>query len=208
MPIKNGTYLFTKKNIFYKLEYLEKNIINLDKDNNSILNNIGGSESNIINNLLNCGIFESEKYMNERIKYIFPIQGRHYCSFKMNFNSEIININSVQYEIDGSFESDNKIMLIECKNKKIESFNIRQIYYPYRAVYEHVKNKKEIICLYIVKIKDIIYIWNLKFRDHNNPNSIECIDYNRYKFIENIHQGEMSDEYKEKKPKKVIKNKC
>lgn len=211
LPIKNGEYMLTQKNIFYKLEYIKKNIIYLNKDYGSILNNIGGSESNIINNLLNCRLFESEKYMNEKIKYLFPIQGRHYCSFEMNFNNELININSVQYEIDGSIESDNKILLIECKNnkKEIESFNIRQIYYPYRAVYEHVKDKKEIICLYIVNIIDIIYIWNFKFKDYKNLNSIECVDYNCYKFTENkvINKfivNEVNEE--DDKPKKVIKS--
>ncbi len=184
LPIKNGQYLLTKQKIFFKLNYDKKNIIKLKKDNTSLLNTLGESETTIINNLKYSGLFETSAYLDEPITHSYPLFGRHYCSFKMNLNEEEICVDGVQYEIDGTFESENKILLIECKNspKQLDSFNIRQLYYPYRAIYDKIKNKKEIICIYIHKLNDIVYIWKFKFNDYKNPNSIECIATNSYSF--------------------------
>ena len=50
-----------------------------------------------------------------------------------------------QFETYAYYESENKIILIECKCKNnIEIFNIRQIYYLYRTIYDIVGDKKEI----------------------------------------------------------------
>jgi hypothetical protein len=207
LPIKNGEYLLTKQNIFYKLDYINTNNIKLKKDETSILNELGESETTIINNLKYSGLFETKTYMNETITHSYPLFGRHYCSFKMNLNNEEICVDGVQYEIDGTFESENKILLIECKNspKKIDSFNIRQLYYPYRAIYDKIQNKKEIICIYIHKLKDIVYIWKFKFNDYQNLNSIECIGSNSYIFLsDKSDKGDKS--VKSNKKKESITN--
>lgn len=191
LPIKNGKYMLTKQNLFFKLKYDFENIIKIKKDNGSILSKFGESESNIISDLKNSKLFESPKYFNEKIKYVMPIHGRHYCSFEMNIDNVNINISGVQYELDGSFESENKIMLIECKksNKKLDSFNIRQLYFPFRVIYdlmEKDKDKKEILILYIHNLNNLINIWKFKFNDYKDLNSIECIDYNCYEFVNEI----------------------
>lgn len=186
-PIKNGTYYLCKYNIFFPLEYKSKKIKYLENDNVSLLLKLGDSETTIINKLYFSKIFESNKYAGEKITYQNPFIGRHRsCEFKMNLYEHKINVDGVQYEIDATFESKNKIFLIECKNtnKKIEEFNIKQLYYPYRNIYELTNNKKEIICLYIHQIKDTIHIWNFIFEDHKNMLSIKCTNYNIYKFYD------------------------
>jgi hypothetical protein len=144
-------------------------------------------ETSVINNLKFSGIFETSEYLNEPIIYTNPLYGRHRCSFTMKLNDKIINIEGVQYEVDSSFESKNKIMIIECKKTENEltNFNIRQLYYPYRVIYDANKGKKEIICMFIHNIKDIIHIWKYKFTDYLKMDSIECISYNKYK-LKNI----------------------
>jgi hypothetical protein len=77
-------------------------------------------------------------------------------------------------------------LLIECKNKlQLNSFNIRQIYYPYRSIYDLINNKKEIIPLIINKDKnDFIHIWKFKFDNSLEMSSIKNIDYKKYKLID------------------------
>ena len=62
--------------------------------------------------------------------------------------------------------------------------NIRQLYFPYREIYESVGEKKEIICLCIHKMNDVIYIWKFKFEDYKCMTSIKCIGYDIYEFYE------------------------
>ena len=186
-PIKNGIYYLCNNNIFFPLEYKKKKITYLENDTSSVLLNVGKGETSIINKLIFSKLFENDEYLGEKITHINPLSGRHYtCSFQIKLEDKKIDICSVQYEIDTTLESKNKIILIECKNtsKKIKAFNIRQLYFPYRQIYENIKNKekKEIIPLYIHNIGDKIYIWKFKFEDYKKINSIKCISYNIYKF--------------------------
>jgi hypothetical protein len=65
----------------------------------------------------------------------------------------------------------------------MESFNIRQLYYPYKAIYGMIKNKKEIIPIFINKNNDnTIHIWKFQFADPNILTSLKQIDYKVYKF--------------------------
>ena len=60
-----------------------------------------------------------------------------------------LNIKGVQCEIDGVFESENIITLVEVKSKILNDFNIKQLYYPFKNIYDKINNKKKIYCLFI-----------------------------------------------------------
>lgn len=69
---------------------------------------------------------------------LFPtVSGRMSSSlFDFAINSKQktfrINVENSQIEIDGGFEGDNSLNLIEAKNYISDDFLIRQLYYPYR----------------------------------------------------------------------------
>ncbi len=44
-----------------------------------------------------------------------------------------IHVSGAQIEIDGGYESFTNFMLVEAKKQKVDNFNIRQLYYPYRV---------------------------------------------------------------------------
>jgi hypothetical protein len=65
----------------------------------------------------------------------------------------------------------------------MSTFNIRQLYYPYRTIYDKVKGRKEIMCLFINKNKDnSIHIWKFEFTNPLEMTSIKNIGYDKYKF--------------------------
>jgi hypothetical protein len=189
LSIKNGEYLLTKNNIYINLKYPKKKHTEIKKNLSSLLLKLGNSESSLIDNLRYSGIFEGENYLNEKIKYGSLLNGRHRCSFETYFGNSKIKIQGSQFETDACYESDNKILLIECKNIKteIKNFNIRQLYYPYRYIYDLIgkeKNKKKIIILYINKDKDdFIHIWKYEFTEPSKMMSIKNLHYNKYKFL-------------------------
>jgi hypothetical protein len=187
ISIKNGVYLLTTSSIYFELTYTNTEIIYLNKDNDSILLNFGNSETSLLDNLKYSNIFETKDYLNEPIKYGSLLGGRHYCSFLTILNGKKIKIEGSQFETDGCYESENKILIAEVKNGiQIKNFNIRQLYYPYRYIYDRLKGKnikKQIICLFIFKDKkDIIHIFNLRWKHPKIMDSIYQESYSKYKF--------------------------
>lgn len=187
ISIKNGVYLLTTSSIYFELIYMNTEIICLNKDNDSILLNFGNSETSLLDNLKYSNIFETKEYLNEPIKYGSLLGGRHYCSFLTILNGKKIKIEGSQFETDGCYESENKILIAEVKNGiQIRKFNIRQLYYPYRYIYDGLKRKnikKQIICLFIFKDKkDIIHIFKLRWKHPKIMDSIYQESYSKYKF--------------------------
>ena len=183
LPIKNGEYLLSNNNIYKTLEYTQIPVIKIKKDKLSQLLEIGSSETSVIDNLRYSGVFETDNFLGEKITHGPLLNGRHYCTMDMKLGLSNINISGVQYEVDCCFESQNKILLIEgkSKNKKIDSFNTRQLYYPYRVIYDKIKNK-EIICLFIHQLKDTINIWKYTFTEFDKMDSIVCTGYYRFSY--------------------------
>jgi hypothetical protein len=184
ISIKNGEYLITKNSIYFNLKYQNIKIIEIKKNNESLLLNIGNSESSLIDNLRYSGLFENKKYLEEPILYGSLLGGRHRCSFKTKIGTQEIEINGSQYETDACYESKNKILLIECKSiNDISSFNIRQLYYPYRTIYDNTNGIKKIMTLFINKDKNNhIHIWKFEFENPLEMTSLKNTGYNIYKF--------------------------
>lgn len=198
LPLSNGEYMLTKDNIYMTLDYItdKESVVAVKKNTDSLVLNIGNSESSSIDNIRYSGILERPELLDEKITHGPLLNGRHRCSFNFKLNKTEYEIKGVQYETDACYESENKILIIEAKssNKVIDSFNIRQLYYPYRAVYDSInlskntvetktKTKtKEIIPIFIHILNDIIYIWKYKFENYEEMDSICLIGQYAYKF--------------------------
>src|SRR5208337_2941931 len=70
-------------------------------------------------------------------------------------------IDGVQIEVDAGFESPEKIYLFEAKLGRVEDFNIRQLYYPFRDW--SCKSSKEIVPLFFVYTNGLFYILQFAF---------------------------------------------
>ena len=183
ISIKNGLYLITPSSNYLKLIYNNKKLIKLNTNKNSQILNLGNSETSMLDNLRYCGLFETKDFLNEPILFGSLLNGRHRCSFVTILNGKKIKIDGCQFETDGCFESKNYILIIELKNgKNIKSFNIRQLYFPYRYIYDKIKNKK-IISLFISKDKNnIIHIFKVDWKHPKIMTSIYQINHFKYKF--------------------------
>jgi hypothetical protein len=102
-------------NIYQNLIYDEIiPTLSIQKKSNILLLQIGNSESSIIDNIRYSGLFESQYYLNEPIMGDKLLSGRHRCSFTTRIGEKEIHISGSQYETDASYESEKKILLIEC----------------------------------------------------------------------------------------------
>jgi hypothetical protein len=184
LAIENGKYLLTKTNIYFDLKFQNVPVIQVEKNKNCLLLQHGDSESMLIDNIRYAGIFERNEFLGEPIEFGPLMRGRHRCSFDMKLEEEQISVKGVQIETDACYISKNKILLIECKKgNSIGSFNIRQLYYPYRYIKNIYGEQKEVVPIFVYGDKKNIYIWKFKFEDVNDLNSIVQQNFYKYEWM-------------------------
>jgi hypothetical protein len=193
LSIRNGTYLLTHTDIYHTLDFQEKpEPTRISKNTDSIVLAMGNSETSMLDNLRYSGVFESPEYLGEPIRYGPLLSGRHRCSFRMlvgDTNSKKkkrLEINGCQFETDSCYESDHRILVIEAKSGTNQSFNLRQLYFPYRNIYDHnqtSKSTKEILPIYVqIDPHQTIHIWKYTFDNPIEMTSIRCVSYRTYRF--------------------------
>ena len=112
---------------------------------------------------------------------VLTIRGRKYTppfSFVAGDHRNRIEQKSVQTEVDGGYEGESMVALIEAKNSAASNVIIRQLYYPYRQWQAHTR--KPVHLLFFEKRADEYCIWEFAFEDPQNYNSIICRNSARF----------------------------
>lgn len=93
-------------------------------------------------------------------------------------NTYPIRITNSQVEIDGGYESLNKLVLVEAKNFTSDDFLIRQLYYPYRLWQSKVN--KEVVPVFLTYSNDVFSFFIYRFVDVSEYNSLELVEQRNY----------------------------
>src|SRR5215211_596574 len=101
-------------------------------------------------------------------------------SFKINDSFGWINVDHAQIEVDYVFETCNEIIIFEAKIGKPDSFNIRQLYFPFRAFYGIKKKIRNFFFCFIPNEK-IYLFWEYIFEPFDELNSIKIVQSKQYK---------------------------
>jgi hypothetical protein len=110
---------------------------------------------------------------------VLTIRGRKYTPpFSFRINDQVINVSSVQTEVDAGYEGRNKIVLVEAKNATTENIIIRKLFYPFKQW--KTITKKEVLLLFFEKQKNVYNIWQYDFTDEEDYNSIRIIQSAKY----------------------------
>lgn len=91
-----------------------------------------------------------------------------------------LEVNNSQMEIDGAYESHDKLLLFEAKNNITDSFIIRQLYYPYQRWAREVD--KEVVPIFLQYSNNTYNFSVFKFDDINDYNSLRLIKRKNYIF--------------------------
>lgn len=205
LPIKNGEYVIGKFNLFERLSNTNYENVEIKKvvlpsfietiDPDNIY-----SESNALMVANLSGMFEDTfgEVLYE------TIQGKMRTNtFNFNiYSSDIennIEVNGAAIEIDGGYESESNVILVEAKNSMPEDFVIRQLYYPYRHWSSRVM--KNIIPVFFVYDNGVYNLFIYEFENLYNYNSLKLIDIKRY-----MLSNESSDIIKRKLFEKIKLN--
>jgi hypothetical protein len=103
-------------------------------------------------------------------------------SFDFNINSGTglfnVNVGNSQIEIDGGYEGDNSLNLIEAKNYISDDFLVRQLYYPYKLW--SGKIHKQVRPIFLTYTNGIFHLREYAFTNINHYNSLILVKHKKY----------------------------
>ena len=132
LPTKNGEYAIIKGEGYIDipditskaLKYESKLEFNLDTSK------VGNSEMQHLDFAYASSIIRT---FTEDDTLVLTIRGRKYTpKFSFYVGNTLIEVESVQTEVDAGYEGKNNVVLIEAKNSQTTDTIIRQLYYPFR----------------------------------------------------------------------------
>lgn len=144
------------------------------------VNNIS-SESNAINVLILSGILDDFLEAQGTVETFNGRMGTGEFDFVVDTvkgNKQKILVKNAQCEIDGGFENDNDVIIMEAKNVLNEDFHVRQLYYPFRLWKKKVK--KPIKLIFSIYSNMIFRLFEYRFLAENDYSSIELVKAKNY----------------------------
>ncbi len=107
-----------------------------------------------------------------------------YFEFDINSASGLfrVSVGSSQVEIDGGYEGDNSLYLIEAKNYISDDFLVRQLFYPYKLW--SGKIQKQVRPIFLSYTNGIFHLREYRFKNAYHYNSLVLIKHRKYKVQE------------------------
>lgn len=143
------------------------------------------SESNAINALVIGGILDKFLGEYDTTQTFNGRMGTGTFGFGIDRgrgNPLHLDVSNAQLEIDGGFENDTSVIILEAKNVIHSDFNIRQLYYPFRK-YRGLVTKP--IRLVFSQYTNLTYnLFEYEFADPKDFSSIQLVKMGAYTFEE------------------------
>lgn len=103
-------------------------------------------------------------------------------SFKFGINSPKglfnVKVGNSQVEIDGGYEGDNSLNLIEAKNYISDDFLVRQLYYPFKLW--SGKIQKQVRPIFLTYSNGVFHLREYAFSNVNHYNSLVLVKHRKY----------------------------
>ncbi|MDZ7660917.1 type II restriction enzyme [Thiohalophilus sp.] len=197
LATSNGTYSVLRGDGYHDTEHIHETIdYNSEKLHNlETLPDICTSESQVIDSTAASGLLSDFLEDND---LALTIRGRlRSGEFDFQFDEHEVQVNGVQIEVDAGYEG-KKIYLIEAKMGTKDNFIIRQLYYPYRMW--NIRNtNKEIVPVFISYSDKTFYIYQYRFNEHTQYNSIELVKSGAYILGEKAAKPEIQCHFSDNK---------
>lgn len=184
LPIKNGEYVIVKGEGYVDIPEIETTkelyVSQLDFQLDTSL--VGNSEMQHLDFAYASSLIRT--FMDDN-SLVLTIRGRKYTpQFSFKVGPNIINVRSVQTEVDAGYEGRTKVVLVEAKSSSARNVIIRQLYYPFRQWQSFTK--KQVVTLFFQKSGDTYSIWNFRFNDIETYNSIELVNSGKFRITMDV----------------------
>ena len=185
LPDSRSSYVLGDFILYQKIPELDEPVTRMKQvelpDYETIdINNIS-SEANAINVLIISGILDDFLETSGNVSTFNGRMGTGCFDFEVDTYRKIkrkISVNNAQCEIDGGFENEASVVIMEAKNVVHEDFHVRQLYYPYRLWRSRVK--KPIRLVFSVYSNMIYRLVEYRFATPEDYSSIELVQAKNY----------------------------
>lgn len=103
-------------------------------------------------------------------------------SFNFNINSTSglfkVNVGNSQVEIDGGYEGDSSLNIIEAKNYISDDFLVRQLYYPFKLWSSKIQ--KQVRPIFLTYTNGVFHLREYIFTNPNHYNSLTLTRHRKY----------------------------
>ena len=196
ISISRGVYRIAPFNIFHEVEFekLRQEPIRSKEVPTwvrSLTSDIGErSEAGLLSSCYASGIVQ--EILEAENDAVFPgIYGR-LTTDEMQFSAKAVGAkknarvlfpcSNVQFEVDASYESAEKMVILEAKNCFLSDFNVRQLYFPWR--YFSKRFGKQVLPVLVMRSNDVVALCEYGFVDENAIDSLELVKARRYSFVD------------------------
>ncbi|MFS9251479.1 type II restriction enzyme [Streptococcus infantis] len=204
LPDSRSSYILSDFLLYEKLPKVVEHVKNMAKVELPDLQTIDvdniTSEANAINVLQISGILEDFLELDVDDILYGTFNGRMSSGkfdFKVDTKRKIplkVDVDRTQIEIDGGFESNHCVVILEAKNVLHEDFHIRQLYYPYRLWESKVD--KPVRLIFSIYTNKIFRLMEYRFKEKWNYSSIELVRTKNYSLEDtSITLDEIKDVY-------------
>jgi hypothetical protein len=138
------------------------------------------SEGVLLENANSCGLLREVTGIPDLAKTVI---GRTTTpKFTFDVDRSQVTVNHAQIEVDAGFENSKEIILFEAKIGVPTYFAIRQLYYPFRTVYQREKKivRNFFFCLRQEGEKRLYLFWEYKFDPYDSFESIKLVQCKQY----------------------------
>lgn len=179
LPTKNGEYVIVRGEGYVDIPEIETtsevHASQLDFRLDTSL--VGNSEMQHLDFAYASSLIRS--FMQDN-SLVLTIRGRKYTpEFSFNVGQHLINVRSVQTEVDAGYEGRTQVVLVEAKSPGADNVIIRQLYYPFRQW--QARTQKQVVTLFFQKSADTYSIWHFRFNDTEDYNSIELVNSGKFR---------------------------
>jgi hypothetical protein len=141
----------------------------------------GTGESEYLDNAFNSGILQDFSGCDPLFLTIRGKERSRNFDFYINNAQLSLQTDGVQIEVDGGYEGERDVILVEAKIGNRKHFNIRQLYYPYRHFSLIAPQKRIRPILFLYDLLSASYtFYEYKFSSQNIFDSIELVRCCRY----------------------------
>ena len=144
---------------------------------------------------INCAFVSKILHNFTDEENLFPtVSGRmSSSSFKFDINTAKglfkVNVDNSQIEIDGGYEGDNSLTLIEAKNYISDDFLVRQLYYPFKLWYGKIN--KKVRPVFLTYTNGVFHLREYEFASINHYNSLVLVKHKKYVIQEGVFNLEI-----------------
>lgn len=185
LPDSRSSYIISDFLLYEKIPELKEHVtqmnhVELPYYESIDVNNIS-SEANAINVLLLTGILDDFLETKDSVATFNGRMGTGEFDFAVGTVGNVkktVCVNNAQCEIDGGFENENSVVIMEAKNVVHEDFHVRQLYYPYRLWKSKVS--KPIRLVFSVYSNMIYRLFEYRFNVLEDYSSIELVRTKNY----------------------------